>query len=1477
MSLFWETWDYAKQGLGDLVDGGAQVVGDGLDLAGLHGTAREVEAQGARLGYDLGASTGELQLGETEDPAELVHGDAGAVRSAASELRGFAAGFGETSDGLGRIRTGHWEGAAADAFRARFGPEPAKWASAAEAMSRASAALETYAAAVESAQAQAGQAVDLWIQGQAAYGDAARQLLAAARQARDDAAASAATAINAAAGLAPAGPSLSAQIGSELSDTLSAGELAAASFGSGALDGVAGIGKFARSVTGADPWNLAHLAEYGAGLSGTAAGLAGSVLNPGELVKGFAGTGWGSDPFQALGKLMPNVALAAATDGGGTAAEASDAASEVASQGVADMTRVGDPVNVATGDVVFTQADVVLPGVLPLAVERVHRSSWRGGRWLGQTWASTFDQRLLVAGDRVAAVFADGRVLFWRRDAAEAAGVSPALPVSGPAWPLRRTEDGAFTVTDPRQGLTWRYEARPGFWRWADGQGELPLVSVTDRAGHVIGFTHDEDGQPASVTHSGGYRVSVTAGGGRVRELALDSGDGAVPLVRYSYDDAGNLAAVVNSSGQPLRFSYDDAGRMTGWTDRGGHSYAYAYDEHGRCVRGESPSGALSAAFSYEPGLTRHADASGAVTGYRLDGSFRVSEVTDPLGNQIRFSRDARGQVTSRTDALGRVTRYAYDSSGNLTEVTRPDGSTARAVYDDRGNPVELGEPDGSVWYQDFDDRGNRTAVTQPDGAVTGYSYDAAGHLAEVTGPDGAVTRVVCDAAGLPVLVTGPDGGTTRYERDRFGRAGRVTDPSGAVTSLAWTVEGRPVSRTVPGGSSETWAWDADGHLVRHESAAGAVTAYEYGPFDVVSAVSWPDGTRTAFGYDRELRLESVTHGGLTWRYERDAAGRVTAETDYNGACTRYSYDAAGQLTRTVNAAGQETLSSYDVLGSLVEQRAGDAVTTFGYDPAGRLVRARNADAEIFFERDALGRVTAETCDGRTVATSYDAAGRVVSRVTPSGAATSWDYGAGGLLSAMRSGGQELRFGYGPDGRETARELPGGVTLTQEWDAGGHLAAQVLAGREVLQRRGYTYNPDGFVTGTDDLLTGGRTFGLDAAGRVTGVTGPGWAERYAYDAAGNVSAAEGPAEVVGTLITRAGNVRYRHDAAGRVVQRTRTRISRKPDTWRYEWNAAGRLVSVTAPDGSVWRYRYDPLGRRIAKEHLSASGQVLSATRFAWDGAVLAEQVQTLPGDGREQITTWDYRPGSFAPVAQATVLSQDEVDRRFRAIITDLTGMPAELVAPDGTLAGHQRHTLWGRTDWDPCGESTPLRFPGQYDDPETGLHYNNQRYYDPAAGAYLSGDPLGLGPAPNPHAYVPNPHVLADPLGLEPGAASPDTGRPDNQLVLSGHGGIHPGDGTPAMVPRGTSISMYSHHGEGIYNWQGNAVETASPVPVEVYGPGEKMPDYWLLPPKSLNIMGTPKTVTVDIPTRISDLLAPGMGSVHWAACRIVHHTLW
>jgi RHS repeat-associated protein len=68
----------------------------------------------------------------------------------------------------------------------------------------------------------------------------------------------------------------------------------------------------------------------------------------------------------------------------------------------------------------------------------------------------------------------------------------------------------------------------------------------------------------------------------------------------------------------------------------------------------------------------------------------------------------------------------------------------------------------------------------------------------------------------------------------------------------------------------------------------------------------------------------------------------------------------------------------------------------------------------------------------------------------------------------------------------------------------------------------------------------------------------------------------------------------------------------------------------------------------------------------------------------------------------------------------------------------------------------TNPWRFPGQYEDVETGLYYNRFRYYDPQIGRYISEDPIGLLGGVGLYVYVCDPITWWDPLGLA-GACGP------------------------------------------------------------------------------------------------------------------------
>jgi RHS repeat-associated protein len=1055
-----------------------------------------------------------------------------------------------------------------------------------------------------------------------------------------------------------------------------------------------------------------------------------------------------------------------------------------ASNGNRRTTTSRDPVDVVSGQMITSATDLELPGLLPLTVRRAYASGYQSGRLFGPGWSSTLDQRIEIDGSGIHFAGDDAQILHYPIPAHEA---EPAVPAEGVCWPLFwDREAGRLRIEDPFSGWTYHFET--------DRAAAVhPISALTDRNGHRIDYLRDDYGRPVEIAHSGGYRVAVdtvhTSGGPRVQALRLlDATNGVLgtTVLSYGYDALGRLTDIINSSGLPDVYSYDANHRITGWTDRNGFGYSYEYDEAGRVTRSAGSDGALDGTIEYDENArtTRITDSLGHTTTVEYDGSGHPTSLTDPRGAVTRTEHDRYGRLLSRTDPLGHTIRYTRNGRDDIIRVDRPDGTSDHIGYNTLHQPVQIETPDGRVRRRSYDERGNLLLATDPAGAVTEFAYDEAGRLTSFVDALGNSTLVVCNPAGLPVSTTDSTGAGATCVRDAFGLPATTTDPLGSVTGHTWTPEGLPLSQSRPDGSSESWTYDLEGNLLMHTDPVGATTSFEYTRFNMVSARTDPDGTRYTFEYDTELQLVRVTNPlGLTWRYRYDSAGRLSSETDFDDRTLDYGYDAADRLISRTNGLGQTVNWELDPLGDPLSKDAAGEVTGYTYDPVGRLLTATSPNAVLSRDYDQVGRLVAETVNGRTAGFGYDRLGRRTERRTPSGSVSAWSYDSVGNPESLVVDGQALAFAHDAAGRETNRRYGSHLTLSTAWDELHRLSGQTLlcgTASAPLLERGFGYRADGNLVEMTDRRTGTRRFELDAAGRVTAVHAAEWSERYAYDGAGNLTSAEvapgrsatanGGRSYQGTLLKSAGRSRYEHDAICRTVAGSHTTLSGKVRTWRYTWDAEDRLTQVTTPDGARWRYLYDPLGRRMAKQRLTGDGAGADAaqwTEFCWDGSTLIEQTAhapTLPGPYTQ---TWEYR--GLQPVVQAERLAhaaaddQDEVDRRFFAVITDLVGAPTHLVDFDGSPAWQGEASLWGVPTAPQSGAtSTPLRFPGQYYDPESRLHYNLNRYYDPAGARYLTPDPLGLAPAPNPYTYVANPLTWCDPLGLA-------AGKPDfTQLPL-------------------------------------------------------------------------------------------------------------
>jgi RHS repeat-associated protein len=826
----------------------------------------------------------------------------------------------------------------------------------------------------------------------------------------------------------------------------------------------------------------------------------------------------------------------------------------------------------------------------------------------------------------------------------------------------------------------------------------------------------DPQRRPTQVTDGNGNATLQTYAGPVVSSVTEASGSANLRSHSFSYGDPSHryLPTLVTYPARTTAFTYDVSGNplsktITDTATGQSRTSSWTYDSSGRVLSYDGPRTDVADVTTY----SYYTCTTGAECG-------QIHTITDAAGDTTTYnSYNAQGQPLAITDANGVLTTLTYDLRYRLVSSSTA-GETATLSYWPTGLVKTVVQPDASYVLYTYDSAHRLTQVADGIGNKITYTLDAMGNRTAESSYDPANvlhrthSRVINSLNQLfqDVNAAGTAAVTTTYAYDNNSNQTGVTGPLARNTGNEYDELNRLKQVTDPAGGVMHFAYDANDNLSSVIDPRGLITSYTYSGFGDLVSQGGPDSGSTTNTYD--------------------AAGNLHTSTDARGAVSTYSYDA---LNRPVSV-------SYSV-GGVTDETLG-----FTYDAGtngkGHLTGASDASHSMVWVYDPLGRVASKNQTvgtlSLTIGYSYTN-GDLTTLTTPSGKAVSYTYNSNHQVTGISVNGIPVLDSatYEPFGAVSGWTWGNGTRTVRSYDADGNVSAIASAGS-----KSYSYDSASRIAAITD--NGNSTlswgYGYDVLDRLTGANASGQSQSFTYDSNGNRSTQGGSSTSTFTVdlaSNRLNNVSgglnraYTYDSAGNTTSFGAV---------SFTYNAAGRMVSSVAPSATT-AYLYNAVGQRIRKS--STSG----ATYFAYDevGHLIGEYD---PAGNMIQEIVW------FGDTPVATV-RLEICGLAIFYIHTDHLNAPrrisrrstADLVwswesDPFGTAAPNENPSGLGTFNFN-------LRFPGQYFDGETGITYNEHRYYDPSAGRYLESDPIGLAGGTSTYVYVSaNPLDLVDPAGM-------------------------------------------------------------------------------------------------------------------------------
>jgi RHS repeat-associated protein len=346
---------------------------------------------------------------------------------------------------------------------------------------------------------------------------------------------------------------------------------------------------------------------------------------------------------------------------------------------------------------------------------------------------------------------------------------------------------------------------------------------------------------------------------------------------------------------------------------------------------------------------------------------------------------------------------------------------------------------------------------------------------------------------------------------------------------------------------------------------------------------------------------------------------------------------------------------------------------------------------------------------------------------------------------------------YRGDNQVIACTFGNGLTDTREYDLQGRLFHQLLKDEldNTIDERTYTHDKNSNILSIDTNVED-NAYLYDKLDRLTSDTvdaSP--AVDYSYDLNDN--------RLAGALADSSRDDVYLYsDGSNQLASQERLLpagpvIDGLPER-ELVYNDAGRLYQLIEDGVLKAEYVYNDEGQRTRKVvHGPGGSTTLTVYHYDSMGYLITETDET-----GALIKDYIWTEGMH-PVAQIdNTLGVEAV----LYLYTD--HLMTNRLATDEvqSVVWRWEGEAFGNTEAEELGGfEVHLRFPGQYFDTETNLHYNHFRYYDPQLGRYITSDPIGLNVGTNSYVYGrANSLGMIDILGLTASCpGSPPKGDPD------------------------------------------------------------------------------------------------------------------